>query len=102
MRPAVRVFTTSAVLGALLGLSMPEAWSNLQHTPWFVAWLVVPAFALYAALCFATLTDAVSGGGADPLWLAALWVASLALVAGGFGLLLRRAARLLRRSRGEA
>jgi hypothetical protein len=92
------MFFVSAAAGAALALVMPDRWSNLAETPWFAAWIVGPAFLVYAALSLVTLTDFVSNDGADPRWLAALWMISVALVTGGWALGLSALARAARRA----
>ena len=66
---------------------MPEHWSNLESTPAFMAWLIAPAFLAFVTLCAFTLTDFISNDGANPTWLDTLWVASIAIVTGAYGLL---------------
>ncbi len=88
-----------------MALVMPDEWSNLSLTPWFAAWIVAPAFLVYAALCIATFTDFVSNDGANPYWLTALWTLSVALVMGSYGLILSMLIGLtkcLRKQSGEA
>ena len=80
-------FVIAAAIGAGIAIFMPERWSNLESTPGFMAWLIAPAFLAFVTLCAVTLTDFVSNDGANPAWLDTLWVASIAIVTGMYGLL---------------
>lgn len=91
-----RIFLLAAAAGAAIAIASPKEWSNLAQTPGLVVWIFGPAYLVYAALCIVNLTDFVSNSGGNPLWLATLWVISVAVVLGlygaGFHALIRLAA----------
>lgn len=97
-----RAFAVGAVVGAVVAFIMPEEWSNLAYSPLIAAWLIVPSFFVYAALCIVTFTDFISNDGANPHWLDALWTFSIAVVMGGYGLVLWKLTRLIKGWRGPS
>lgn len=97
--PNIRAFAIGAAVGALVAIVMPDDWSNLAYTPWYIGWFVFPSFLVFASICVMTLTDFVSNDGANPYWLKALWVLSGALVMGVYGLGVSVLARLMKRFR---
>ena len=90
-------FAIGAATGAFVIMVMPDEWSNLAYTPWWIEWLIGPSFMVYASICMATLTDFVSHNGANPHWLKTLWVLSGASVMGIYALGFSIMARLARR-----
>ena len=99
-KPHAIAFAVTAALGAVVALGMPDNWSNLESTPSFMAWLIAPAFLAFLGLCLATLTDFVSNEGANPHWLDALWITSVALVTGAYGVIATSAVTWVKRIRG--
>ena len=99
---AVRAFGAGAIAGAAMTMVMPDEWSNLAFTPSFVAWIILPSFLVYAAICVVLMIDFVSNSGANPHVLAALWAVSTALVTGVYGLGVSAAVKLARRLRAGA
>lgn len=98
----VKAFAIGAAVGALVAIVMPDDWSNLAYTPWYIGWFVFPSFLVFASISLVTLTDFVSNDGANPYWLKALWVLSGALVMGGYGLGVSVLARLVKRFRSSS
>jgi hypothetical protein len=79
-------FALGAAVGLCAAIVMPDEWSNLAYTPWFAGWVLLPSLFVYAALCIVTFTDFVSNDGANLHWLATLWMLSVALTMGVYGL----------------
>lgn len=98
-RVSTYAFGIGAAVGVFVTIMMPDEWSNLADTPWYVGWFVFPSFLVFVFLCLVTLTDFVSNDGANPYWLKALWVLSGALVMGIYGLGFSVLAKLVRRFR---
>lgn len=98
----VKAFAIGAGVGAMAAIVMPDDWSNLAYTPWYIGWFVFPSFLVFAAISLVTLTDFVSNNGANPYWLKVLWVLSEALVMGGYGPGVSVLARLVKRFRSSS
>ena len=98
----VVVFVIAAAIGAVGAIVMPESWTNLESSPPFMAWLIAPAFLAFLGLCLATFTDFISNDGANPHWLDALWIMSVALVTGTYGMLASAVATRLKQILGRA
>ncbi|MBI4189941.1 MAG: hypothetical protein HY525_05320 [Betaproteobacteria bacterium] len=101
-RVSIYAFGIGAAVGAFVIIVMPDEWSNLADTPWYVGWFVFPSFMVFVSLCLVTLTDFVSNDGANPYWLKALWVLSGALVMGTYGLGFSVLAKLVGRFRSSS
>jgi hypothetical protein len=98
----IKAFAIGATVGALVAIVMPDDWSNLAYSPWYISWFVFPSFLVFASICLVTLTDFVSNDGANPYWLKALWVLSGALVMGVYGLGVSVLARIVKRFRSSS
>jgi len=85
-RASIKAFAIGAAVGAFMAIVMPDRWSNLAYTPWFVDWFVSPSFMVFASICIVFGIDFISNGGADVHLLATLWTLSVALVMGGYGI----------------
>jgi hypothetical protein len=101
-RSNIKAFAIGAAVGALVAIVMPDDWSNLAYTPWYVGWFVFPSFLVFVSICLGTWTDFVSNDGANPCWLKALWVLSGALVIGVYGLGVSVLARVVKRFRSSS
>lgn len=50
----------SGIIGALIMVMLPDEYTNLAYMPWYLSWIVLPMFLLFAVICIILRIDFVS------------------------------------------
>lgn len=77
------------IAGVIIFFLMPDDWSNLAFSPWYVSWFIFPAFILYSMTCLIFQIDFVSDA-ANISLISILWFLSVVVVFIIYGLLIEK------------
>ena len=69
----------TAIVGTPVFILLPEEFSNLAFVPWYAAWFVAIAFAIFAPICILFRIDFISeaAGKSDLIAAGSIWFFSI-------------------------